>query len=142
MEIQPADPRAKRLAIVVLIAGVIAGSALLLLFDRARPLLAAWILADSDRVAFRARVVLGIVALFVVAPLIAFAAYFYRLGTLTVTSARFPPPGTAMMQDTLVLTGDAARTRGRTLKVIAVTVFLGAFGMGLLLWMLGSRTIH
>jgi hypothetical protein len=142
MEIQPADPRARRLAIVVLIAAVIAGSALLLLFDRARPLLAAWILADSDSVAFRARVVLGVVALFVVAPLIAFAAYFYQLGTLTVSSARFPPPGTPMMQDTIVLTGDPARTRGRVLKVIAVTVFLGAFGMALLLWMLGARAVR
>jgi hypothetical protein len=142
MEIQPADPRAKRLAIVVSIAGVIAGTALLLFFDRARPHLAAWILADPERVAFRARVVLSIVALFVVAPLIGFAAYFYRLGTLTVTSARFPPPGTPMMQDTLVLTSDAARRRGRGLKVIAVTVFLAAFGMALLLWMLGARTIR
>lgn len=138
MEIHAADPRAKRTAIVVLVAGLIAGTALILIFDRARPEIARWILADQQHVAFRARVVLSLVALIVVGPLIGFAGYFYRLGAATLRSARFPPPGTAMLHDTRVLSGDEARTRGRVLQAVGVTLVALATAIAVLLWTLAS----
>lgn len=138
MEIHAADPRARRTAIALLVAGLIVGTALLLFFDRARPEIARWILADKQQVAFRARIVLSVVAVIVVGPLVGFAAYFFRLGAATVRSARFPPPGTAMLHDTRVIAGDAAHTRGRVLQAVSVMLVVLALAIAVLLWTLAS----
>jgi hypothetical protein len=139
MDIHPADPRAKRIAVVLLVAGVVMGAALMLLFQRARPQFAAWILADEQQVAFRARMVLAGVAIIVAAPSMAFGAYFYRLGALTIRSERFPPPDTAMLHHTPVLTGEAARARGRALEAIGCMLVIATIGIVALLWLLASR---
>jgi hypothetical protein len=138
MEIHAADPRAKRTALVVILASLIVGTALIILFDRARPAIGRWVFADQQQVALRARVVLSVVAVIAAGPLIGFAAYFYRLGGATVRSARFPPTGAAMIYDTPVVSGDAARTRGRILQVLAVMLVVAAIAMAGLLWTLAS----
>jgi hypothetical protein len=139
MEIHSADPRAKRTAVILLLAGLIAGATVILLLDRSRPEIARWILADKQQAVFRARLVLGFVALIVVAPLIGFAAYFHRLGSATVRSGRFPPPGTAMLHDTPVVSGQAAHTRGRVIQAIGAMFVALAIAIAALLWSLASR---
>ena len=109
MEIHAADPRAKRTAILLLVAGLILGTTLILFFDRARPEIARWIVADTQQVRFRAGMVLSLVAVVVVGPLIGLAAYLYRLGAASARAERFPPPGAAMLYDTPVVSGRAAR---------------------------------
>ena len=139
MDIQPADPRARRLAIVLLVAGFVVGAILLVLFERARPEIGRWITQDREQAAFRARVVLGVVAGVVVAPLVGLAVYFYRLGSATVRSGRFPPPGAAMLYDTRIASGDHARLRGGALRAIGLALIAVAVGIAALLWRLASR---
>jgi hypothetical protein len=134
MEIHAADPRARRTALAVFIAGLIVSTLVIVLFDRARPEIGRWVFAEPQQVAFRARIVLSVVAVIVVGPLIGFGTFFYRLGAATVRETRFPPTGTAMFYDAEVVSGHAARTRGRVLQVLAVTLFvLGIAMTGVLL---------
>jgi hypothetical protein len=69
-------------------------------------------------------------------PLVGFAMYLWRLGTRIVREERFPPEGTKVIRDVVVIHGDAARWRGRLAQVLGIA--LGAAGviMIVLLWRL------
>jgi hypothetical protein len=62
----------------------------------------------------------------------------WRLGTRVVRSGVFPPPGTAVIHDTVVLRGSSARHRGQLLRWFGMLVGAAAGVLAFALWRLIS----
>ena len=137
-EIQRADPRARRRALLTVACATVAGLTLIALAERYRPVLEDWVTRDPDQ--FRARLTLGFATLAVAlsGPLLGGAAYCWRLGRRIVRAETFPPPGLAVVRDTVVMHGRAARRRGRLIQLIAAALALVACAIPAMLWRLAS----
>lgn len=132
-EVQQADPRARRLALSIIVVGTLVGAGLLTAADSARPAFETWVATEPES---RLRIVLWVLMLSMVAPVILVALYLCRLGSRTTRARRFPPPGLRVVRETVVLSGDEASRRGRLLRVFAGA--LGAAGvlLAVALWRL------
>src|SRR5687768_7891140 len=112
-ELQRADPAARRSALTILVVGAVAGVALIAIAGAVRPDVEAWLKADLRG---RSRIVLGVMALMLLAPLFGMTAYLWRLGGRVIRTGRFPPPGMRLVRDTPLVTGGAATRAGRVLR--------------------------
>lgn len=130
-EVQQADPRARRLAVSLIVVGTLAGAGLITVAGSARPVLEAWVAASPES---RLRVVMWLVMLSTVAPVILMAVYLWRLGSRITRARRFPPPGLRVVRQTVVLTGDAASRRGRLLQILAGGLAAAGALLGFTLW--------
>jgi len=135
-DIRRADPNARRKVVLILFVGACVGAVLIVAFERYRMPLADWVLADPRASAQRARLVLVVLAILLLAPLLAFAAYLWSLGERVVRAEEFPPPGLRVIRDTLVITGERAVSRGRLLKAFALGCSIASAVLGFLLWRL------
>ena len=125
-EIQKADPRARRVAIVMLGLATLAGLALMFLVESQLPALLRWITEDPEQMDDRLIISSWGLALGVVVPMLLLAAYLWRLGSRIVH------------RDTRVLFGRRAVRRGRLLKVLASLAGAAAAGFVIVLWRLTS----
>jgi hypothetical protein len=127
-EIQPADPGARRRALIG--AGVIA-----VLGWAAYFALQDWLAhirgPDPARVreALEDALIWGSWAASL--PVAAFAAWLWRLGVRVARAERYPPPGAKVIRDTPVLHGEQARLRAVLFRVLAA--FLGLLSAGTVL---------
>jgi hypothetical protein len=137
-ETQKADPRARRVAIVMLGLATLAGLALMFLVESQLPALLRWITEDPEQMDDRLVIFSWGLALGVVVPMLLLAAYLWRLGSRIVHSGVFPPPGMCVVRDTRVLFGRRAVRRGRLLKVLASLAGATAAGFVIVLWRLTS----
>jgi hypothetical protein len=131
-ELQKADPRARRAALIVVAIGTLGGAGLILLFETYRTDVAAWIAADDRRI----RLVIAALVLLTAGPALAMAAYLWRLGHRTIESDRYPPPGLRVVRDTRVVIGPAARRVGRVVQVAASVLAGGGVLLAVSLWRL------
>jgi hypothetical protein len=92
--------------------------------------LAAWINEDF---VFRATLVIAGMMLFASGPPLVLAWFLWRVGSRTVAAGRYPPPGIRLLQDMPVVTGSAARQRGRLLKVFSTSIATAALVIALIL---------
>jgi hypothetical protein len=119
MEIQRADPRERRRALVLLAVGTVAGAIALLW-------LKGWLDEQITRPPAEARATLlaafRIAATVMVLSISAASIYLWRLGWRIERSARFPPPGQRVLRDTPVLKGPDAISRGRRLRGLALAL--------------------
>ena len=136
MELQRADPVARRRALWTIVLAAAVGVTLLVVLDRSLPDLSAWVTEDPQSFSSRTKLVLLVYGAVAVLPMVAFALYFWSLGRRTVSARRFPPPEMKVFRDTSVLVGTAAETRGRVLKGLSVVISLLALGLAALLWRL------
>lgn len=116
--------------------GVTVGAASIVASGYLWPALEKWINSDPSQFLARARLVLLGAALLLVAPLVAIAIWLWRLGARALAGDRFPPPGVAVIRDTPVLTGDAARRRARLAQSFAIFLLAAAGAMAILFWRL------
>jgi hypothetical protein len=133
VEVQAADPRARRAALIVLAVAFVVGSLLLWALNAGQPAVARWLRDDPARTTSRARLLLAGLALLTSGPALAAGLYLWRLGARIVSAERFPPPGLRMVQDTTVLTGDSARSRGRLFQGLGLMLFVAGTALALLL---------
>ena len=138
MDLQPADPRAQRRALILLIAGLVVGVLLIWGLERYTPALRRWITEDPAAAPARLRTAIAIFALVVVVPPIAFGGYFWWIGVRIRRSGRYPPPGLAMIADTGVLTGDAAIRRAAILQAFGAIIAAVALGAAVVLWRMAA----
>lgn len=132
-EIHYATPGAgRRLAFHIGLVAV-GGVALIAIMQAYQPALLEWAASDPARTRRRAQLLLALVAVILLAPLAGFAIYIWRLGTRTLSEARFPPEGLAVIRDVLVVRGPQARARGRLMRGCAVALFVVIALMGLVL---------
>lgn len=134
--VRRADPIARRKVALVLVVGTCVGVLLIVAFERYRAPLSDWVLAEPGASAQRARLVLLLLAVLLLTPLLAFAAYLWSLGERVVRAREFPPPGLRVIRDTPVITGESAVSRGRLLKLLALGCCIASAVLGLLLWRL------
>ncbi|HEX9153964.1 MAG TPA: hypothetical protein VF819_00290 [Nitrospira sp.] len=134
MDIQRADAGTRRRAIWIVVLGIAAGAVLLLWFEQSLPALIAWATGNPNQGAARAKLLLALIGTVIVVPLAGFAAYLWFLGERISKSGRFPLPSMKVVRDTVVVTGQAAVTRSRFVKVLAVFLAISVIGMLCMLW--------
>lgn len=133
-EIDKADITARRKALAVVLAGVVAGALLIAGLDHYREALQDWLLDDPDRFRQRLTAVFLLFAFLLSTPLICLAGYVWLLGARAIKSERFPPPGLQVVRDTKVLRGHDAILRGRLLIVLGTCLGVCAAVLCLLFW--------
>jgi hypothetical protein len=131
-EIQRANPTARRQAALLVAGGALSGALLIVVFERYRTPLRDWLVSEPEQMAHRLRLFFLLSAVFVSAPLFGLAAYLWSLSGKVMRTGQFPPPGQRLVRDTPILRGQAARWRGRSLRVLAICVG----GAGAILWLL------
>lgn len=137
-EIEPADPRARRRAALLLLSGVLAGLVIVWLARSYGPTLEAWINRDPEQTRSRLKLALTVLAIAIDLPVLGLAAYFWRLGVRMIRTERFPAPRTLVMRDTPVLRGAPARRRGRLMQIVAVLLASAVLGLTIVLRQLAS----
>jgi len=132
-ETQKADPHSRRAAVAIVGGGTIVGVILITVARRFRPEFEAWLKEDlSDRLIF----VVVTMTILTTGPLLGLAAYVWHLGRRVLRAERYPPPGLRVIHDTPVVTGPAARRRGRWLQLYAVVLGLAALLLVFFIWRL------
>jgi hypothetical protein len=135
-EVQRAHPAARRQAVRLVILGALVGTVLIIGFERYRTPLRDWLLSEPDAMAHRVKLVFLLSAAVLSAPLLAFAVYLWSLGAKVLRARQFPPPGYLVIRDTPVTGGQAAVSRGRGFKVLALCLGIASALLWLLLWRL------
>jgi hypothetical protein len=134
-EIQRADSGTQKLARMLAVAGALVGVALVHLAETHRSAFAEWISRDPES---RSKLVCIGLTMALAIPTLGLGGYLWRLGDRIVRTARFPVPGTAVLRDTVVLVGDAARRRGRLVQAAAILLLLATAALCHFLWRLLS----
>ena len=116
--IQKADPAARRKAIGVICVAAILGVCAIVAFDSFRDDFQSW-LETNIKFLLENTIVVFLVSLVFVSPVLAAGAYLLLLGNRAVRAQRFPPPGSAMARDTLVLEGSRGLHRGRIIQLLS-----------------------
>ena len=136
MEIERADARLRKVAILVILLTLVVGAGAILALPhwfetlRLRP-------APRARQSLAAALVWSTAGISVM--LLAVAAYAWRLGARARDASRFPPPGMRVIRDTVVLHGPAAGRRAKLLQALAIA--LGVCGVGLFVAALRLRSL-
>ena len=133
-DLQRADPRARRHAVVAVTAGTIIGVLAIGTFTRYRSALERWLVEPADPVP-RLRLLVFVLAAFVTIPSVGFAIYLWRLGARIVHTERFPLPGATVIRDTPITTGDKARRQGRLVQAAGVLIASTSVAMLLVFWL-------
>lgn len=138
LSIQRADPGARRRAILLVVLGALAGTLLIAGATHFRAPLLDWLLSEPRARAHRLRLLLLLVAAGLSVPLVFFAAHLWSLGSRVHQARQFPPPGYRVIRNTPVVVGQAAISRGRALRALALFLGAAAVLLWLLLWRLGA----
>ena len=133
VQIQKADPVARRKAIIGIALGLLVGGLLFLMLEWLLGNVNQWIerhaefLVEHHYIAF-------LVMLVPVAPVIALSGYLIIYAGRIVKSGRFPPPGTAVIRDVRVIEGRSAIIRGRVVQWLCWIILLSASAIPLIIW--------
>jgi hypothetical protein len=132
-EIQKADPKARRRAVILFSVAAIIGLGCILLLERYRGDLENYFVRHSDYLL--AHPELPAFGLFILMlPIYFFALYLWRFGSSVVREQRFPPAGLAVTRDTPVLSGSAGVRRGRVIQALALLLCGCGLALPLVLW--------
>lgn len=131
-EIQRADDRRRKVAIIVLVAVLISGVVLWVVFEE-------WMMAMRSLPVEAARTSLSKVFSLSMAIMVLCVCgagwHCWRVGERVRRSLRFPPPDATVVRDTMVLSGQAAVSRGRLLQVLGVILILCAICLAVMSWL-------
>ena len=139
VEIEKADPGARRRGVVMVVAGAALGALLIAGTGGYRTQLTAWAERNPQR-AFD--LLLPVLGATIALPGLAMTWYFWRLGTRVVREERFPPANSGWLRTTAVIRGSDARRQGRMLQVSALLLAatIVVFGVVLVRLVLNLRT--
>jgi hypothetical protein len=134
-EIQKADPKARRVGLLILGGGTLLGVVLITITGKLRPDFEAWVKQD---VGARLRMVVAALTLLTAGPALGVAGYLWRLGQRIVRAERYPPPGLRVVRDTLVVVGQDARWRGQLVQAFGAVIGLTGLLLAFFVWRLLS----
>ncbi|HSS66131.1 MAG TPA: hypothetical protein VLS27_17015 [Gammaproteobacteria bacterium] len=141
IELRKADPVARRRVLLLVAVAVVIATALILALEQYRLPLRDGFLAGPEPTPERIGRINVLLGALLLTPLLGFAAWLWSLGGRTLRARAFPPPGLRVIRDTRVITGEAAMTRGRRLKLLAAGFGIAGIAPVLLLWRL-TRLFH
>lgn len=138
-EIQPADPAARRAALLTLCVCALLGACVVWSFER----YLSGTLAASDPEAYRERLYRAVYALAVLSfvGLLLAGGGLMQLGRRILVAERFPPPGAWVVRPTPVRTGRRARILGRCVLLAGTLLLFGALLAPMLLLELGGALL-
>jgi hypothetical protein len=119
-EVQKADPKARRLALVFMLIGMIIGALLILTVEPHQGTIRDRILSEPAGASDRIRLAFLVSGALLSTPLLLFAAYCWTLGAKVHRAQRFPPPHVRLIRDTPVAYGEEAEFHARVLQTLAV----------------------
>src|SRR5262245_50425399 len=119
-ETQRAGPAARRQAVLLVVAGAVVGTGLLVALEHYRAPLREWLLSEPEQLAHRLKLVFLLVSVAMSAPLFGFAAHIWCLGSKVIRAQQIPPPRYHVAPRTPVAQERRALTRGRSFKILAV----------------------
>ncbi len=134
IDIQHADPRLRRVTVVVLTVATLAAVALVFAFQH-------WLLRQAESIP-TAQLILQLRRWITVALigsglcLLLLAGYAARLARRVIEDRRWPLAHTRVLRDTPIRRGDAALRLGRLFNVAALVLMAIAVGVGMLSWRL------
>lgn len=126
-DLHRAAPGAVRRLVTHVVIATIAGGAFIALSQLYRPKILQWATSDPTQSRARAQLVILVGATVIVGSIAALAAYVWRLAARTIREGRFPPGDFAVIRDTAILRGSAARARGELFKKLAIGIFVIGF---------------
>jgi hypothetical protein len=130
MDTHRADPTARRTTLVLLLFAAAAGALLIFGAGLARPSVQAWVEEDLHS---RLTIVVLVLTVIAAGPPLGLAFYLWQFGGRVIATARFPPPEARVIKDVPVVSGEAARSRGRALRLFAAMIAIGALLIGAIL---------
>jgi len=138
VDVHKADWRARRWAVALVASGTVGGAIALAELDSALTALQGWITREPASMNGRLSITLAGSAFVLLAPLLLVAGYLWRLGARVVQIECYPTPEMKTLHDTVVIRGAAARSRGRTLQLLAAVLAACAIGLAVAMWRLGA----
>ncbi len=122
-EIQKANAAARTKTIALMSVVCVIGLGLIAAVETYQSKLTNWIEANAMIISQNPSVVIAtLIVLF--APLYVAGYYVFSLGSRIARAKRFPPPGQAVVRDTIIATGVQAVMRGRILQMLSVAMAL------------------
>ncbi len=134
VEIQRADPRARRTTIAILALATVAALLLVFAFRHWLSNLAATV--STDRLVVQLRHWIGVMMIASAACLLALAGHAARVARRIGEERRWPLAGARLLRDTPVRRDSAALRRARLLDAIAIVFVALAIGAGAIGWRL------
>ena len=138
MDVQSADPRTRRIAVIVVAIGALAGALLIAAMQSQLGALQKVAAEHPAAIEENFGIITWALIAAVVVPVWAFNIYLWRLGSRIVATGLFPPPGMKVLRDTPVLRDSAARKCGRLLQIVAAVTSVTALGIAIALWRLAA----
>ena len=133
VQIQKADPKTRRKAILSLVGGAMVGVGLFFLLEYSVGNVNRWI--DSNAVFLVEHHYLSfLIMLLLVSPVLWLSIYLIRFAGKIVKAERFPPPDTPVIRNVRVLEGKHAVLRGRLIQVLCWIILLAAAAIPALVW--------
>lgn len=138
----PADARQRRLAILIVLVGLVTGVVVLLLIEARFEEIER--LIERDLEAGTAALVETIrwLIVFLVVPMACFLGYLGWFAQRVIRGARFPPLGTHILKGTTVLEGRSAVVRGWLIAFVTLLVALAVVQLAITLWTLAGQITH
>ena len=130
-EVHRADPKALRIALLIIGGGVVTGAVLIFAAERLESFFTTWVSQDLQR---RSRIAFSALTALTVGPTLVMSVYCWRLGQRIVREGRYPPAGLRVIRDMPVLTGGTARHRGRWLQALGVVTAVAVLMMAFFMW--------
>ena len=133
VDIQKADPVARKRAVFSLIAGLVAGLALFILFRYLVGNLNDWLEVNALFLVEHHYIVF-LVMLLLVFPILWLSIYLIHFAGRIVKTERFPPHETPVIRDVRVLEGRQAILRGRLIQGLCWIILMAAATIPVLVW--------
>ncbi len=132
-QIQPADYKARRRAILIISVAAVVGCLSIVAFEAYQPDLETWLWEEPERVREKLNWIPMVFAVLSIPALVA-ALHIWRIGQSIINARRFPPPGMPVAVDSPIITGKKAVYRGWFFRFFSLFLFLSAVAVPVVFW--------
>jgi hypothetical protein len=132
--IQPPDPRARRNAAVLVLVFTLLGTVAYFATNRFVADLKELAWVDPGLAVEQAGMAIKLLALTLGVFLAGFSAWLFHFSLRSDRAGCFPPPGTRLIRERTILTGEPARARARLGYVLAAVIAAAAVALPAYLW--------
>lgn len=133
LTIQRADPRARKIAILIIGIVSLLGISLISAVQTFEPEISSWLEANDDWLAGHPQAVFW-TFLGLISPILATTLYLFNYARLAAKAQRLPPPGYAVIRDTRIIEGISAVRRARIVQVLTASIALLAGAVPVAMW--------